>query len=179
MTKAWWQAVLFCSFLSGRPLTILSLLLFSGSPLTLCFSPSTFSSLSIFVFVSCFWCFYCSSFVSCFSSVYVLSFSVLVCLSPCVYSPVLLRARLFRGVVQPETRLAGACALVSQCFSLFLSRLLFQSSLGFSLFFPGLLFRFLFSLVCVFGLLSLGLSLSPACPCSFVSSLLLVFFFFF
>ena len=92
MTKAWWQAVLFCSFLSGRPLTILSLLLFSGSPLTLCFSPSTFSSLSIFVFVSCYWCFYCSSFVSCFSSVYVLSFSVLVCLSPCVYSPVLLRS---------------------------------------------------------------------------------------
>ncbi|KAJ6960432.1 hypothetical protein NC653_038461 [Populus alba x Populus x berolinensis] len=100
-------------------------------------------------FFSDFWSLFFALFYS--SSVCVL-WSLILSLFPslcplCVYSPVLLRVPLFRGDATGDE--AGARALAGQCFSLFLSRLLLQSSpvsflcspLGsFSSFFFGLCF---------------------------------------
>jgi len=164
--------LLFYSFLSGRPLTILSLLLFSGSPLTLCFSLSSFSSLSIFVFVSCFWCFYCSSSVSCFSSVYVLSFSVLACLSLCM-------RLLTCSPSRPSVQGVGATGdEASWCSCVGWPMLLSVSvSFAFSVF-PWFfcVLRWVTPPVFIFSGLCFRPPLSPASPRSFVSSLLLFFF---
>ena len=163
--------LLFYSFLSGRPLTILSLLLFSGSPLTLCFSLSSFSSLSIFVFVSCFWCFYCSSSVSCFSSVYVLSFSVLACLSLCM-------RLLTCSPSRPSVQGVGATGdEASWCSCVGWPMLLsFSVSFAFSVFPWFYCVRWVTPPVFIFSGLCFRPPLSPASPRSFVSSLLLFFF---
>ena len=78
----------------------------------------------------------------------------------CVYSPVLLRVRLFRGDATGDE--AGARALAGQCFSLFLSRLLLQSSpVFFSMFSPGFLLRLFLWFVFLAPPLSVSLSLVP------------------
>jgi hypothetical protein len=124
MTKVWWLAKTSPPLLFSVGLFLVVLLCFT---LRLCFF--SLSSLSLFFVRSQLLC--CSSLCgSSFSSGFLSVFGFPVLCPLFVYSPFSFASVCSGGVVEPETRLAGARALAGN-FSLFLSHLLLQSSPGF------------------------------------------------